>query len=370
LWREVPGKYELEQHELALLRQTVRTVDRLDRLDEIAAAEGLMVSGNPKRITCGIRNWDRFQSAISSWVTSRARRVRCKRTKWEIVMAKVVGVHGIAQEYRGPNYLAAQWLPSLQDGIDSAGGSLAEHDFSMAFYGNMFLEPGFMDGGFPPLVAADLDDPEDAELLELVWREAARVDPNVPAPDPDPDAPPMGQTPQWVQHALNALSQSSFFAGLAQRAMIGAFKQVRLYFTDPIVRARAINSVRDVVTDETRVVIGHSLGSVVAFEALAAAKPDWRVHTLVTLGSPLGIRNLIFDRLEPPPVNGRGRRPAGLQAWVNVAAPGDVVALVKDLALRFDGVVDHLVATGSEAHDVQPYLTRVEVGRAVLSGLA
>jgi hypothetical protein len=282
-------------------------------------------------------------------------------------MAKVVGVHGIAQEYRGPHVLASQWLPALQDGVKFAGGSLAADDFAMAYYGDMFRPPAVMaSGGFPPLKLNELDDSDDAELLDLLWREAALVDRDVP----NPDAEVMGHTPQWVQSALNALSHSKFFAGLAERVMIGMIKQVRLYFTDPAVRATAINSVGAVVTDETRVVIGHSLGSVVAFEALAAAKSEWQVHTLVTLGSPLGIRNLIFDRLEPPPVDGRGARPAGLQAWLNVAAPDDIVALEKHLDRRFDGVTNVIAGTGEKAHDVSPYLTQREVGRAVLAGLA
>jgi hypothetical protein len=45
LWADVLGKYELEQHELALLREMVRVVDLLDGLHRIAAKEGLMVSG-------------------------------------------------------------------------------------------------------------------------------------------------------------------------------------------------------------------------------------------------------------------------------------------------------------------------------------
>jgi hypothetical protein len=45
LWRDVLGKYDLEEHELALLREMVRTVDALDRLAEIVAAEGDMVPG-------------------------------------------------------------------------------------------------------------------------------------------------------------------------------------------------------------------------------------------------------------------------------------------------------------------------------------
>lgn len=45
LWRDVLGKYELEQHELALLREMVRRVDLGDQLHAIAASEGLMVTG-------------------------------------------------------------------------------------------------------------------------------------------------------------------------------------------------------------------------------------------------------------------------------------------------------------------------------------
>jgi hypothetical protein len=45
LWRDVLGKYELEEHELALLREMVRTVDLLDELHAIVAHEGLMVVG-------------------------------------------------------------------------------------------------------------------------------------------------------------------------------------------------------------------------------------------------------------------------------------------------------------------------------------
>lgn len=45
LWRDVLGKYELEEHELALLREMVRTIDLLDELHAITSREGVMVSG-------------------------------------------------------------------------------------------------------------------------------------------------------------------------------------------------------------------------------------------------------------------------------------------------------------------------------------
>jgi hypothetical protein len=43
LWRDVLGKYDLEEHELALLREAVRTVDDLDGLAAVVANEGMTI---------------------------------------------------------------------------------------------------------------------------------------------------------------------------------------------------------------------------------------------------------------------------------------------------------------------------------------
>lgn len=45
LWADVLGRYELEEHELALLREMVRTVDLLDELEARVREDGLMVTG-------------------------------------------------------------------------------------------------------------------------------------------------------------------------------------------------------------------------------------------------------------------------------------------------------------------------------------
>jgi len=43
LWASIVAVYELEEHELALLREAVRTVDTLDRLDAVVRADGGMI---------------------------------------------------------------------------------------------------------------------------------------------------------------------------------------------------------------------------------------------------------------------------------------------------------------------------------------
>lgn len=280
-------------------------------------------------------------------------------------MAKIVGVHGIGHQFAGEHTLLAQWLPALKDGLARAGSQLAsDADFACAFYGDLF-RPGGMSSMDPPYEANDVDDDFQRALLELWWQEAARVDSTVRGPGERT----MLSTPSIVQRALDALSQSKFFADLAERALIYDLKQVRRYLRELEIRRAARSRIERAIKPDTRVIIGHSLGSVVAYESLCA-HPEWPVTVFVTIGSPLAIRNLIFDALDPTPQDGVGVWPAGIKQWINIADSGDVVALVKELGTLFGpGVTDHRVHNGAKAHDATRYLTTRELGNAVSSGL-
>jgi hypothetical protein len=237
-------------------------------------------------------------------------------------------------------------------------------DFRCAFYGSLFRKNPTRGGGYPLLRARDVTDEWEAQLLEVLWREAAARDPEVPSPD----EPVRAHTPRSVQSALSALSKARFLTGLIERALIWNLKQVRLYLHDDSVREYALASLARLVEPDTRVIIGHSLGSIVAYEGLCA-NSGWQVKTLVTVGSPLGIANLIFDQLRPKPVNHRGSWP-NVERWFNIAADGDVVALEKRLAPRFgERVQDRLISNESRAHDMTAYLTARETGEAIASGL-
>ena len=280
-------------------------------------------------------------------------------------MARIVAVHGIAQQVKGGESLKTVWLPALRDGLKLAGARRIEDDeLVCAFYGDLFRKKGTRSAAIPPLTADDVTSDDEKELLQLWWEAAARVDRTVPGPDAKTRA----RTPQAVQRALNNLSKVSFFAGLAEKVMIWDLKQVIAYLNDPDMRAKIRTRVTELLTPDTEVVIGHSLGSVVAYEALCASA-NARVKTFVTVGSPLGISNVVFGKLDPKPVNGVGVWPR-VELWYNVADKGDVVALEKQLAPFFGKKVrDRAVDNGVQAHDVLPYLTSVETGKAVASGL-
>lgn len=281
-------------------------------------------------------------------------------------MARVVGVHGVGHQFGGENSLCAAWLPALKDGLARAGRRLAsDDDFACAFYGNLFRPAGKMGGFEPPLDASDVDGDLEQELLELWWREAARVDSAVSGPGAKTKI----RTPMIVQRALDALSGSHFFAGLAERALIFDLKQVHRYFVEPELRRAAVASVERVIKPDTAVVIAHSLGSIVAYEALCENAAG-SVRTFVTIGSPLGIRNLIFEKLCPSPEGGVGCWPKGIVRWFNISDKGDVVALVKQLGSCFGPrIVDRSIDNGAKAHDATRYLTSKELGDAVATGL-
>ncbi|UUU27987.1 hypothetical protein JIX55_17385 [Streptomyces sp. DSM 40750] len=281
-------------------------------------------------------------------------------------MARVVGVHGVGKQLLGEESLLKDWLPALRDGLRRVGApALASGDLAMGFYGDLFRPQGeTLAVGDPVYGAADVESGFEQDLLFAWWQAAAAVDDQVVAPDGDT----LARTPRSVQAALRALSRSRFFSGLGLRALVFDVKQTRRYLLEPGLRQAARDRVSAAIGDDTRVVVAHSLGSVVAYETLCALDGHG-VRALVTLGSPLGLR-MVFERLQPAPAP-TGAWPGGdALAWTNLADQGDVVALVKDLrplfGERVSGVVVH---NGSHAHDATAYLTDGRTGAAIAGGL-
>ncbi|MFF7307391.1 hypothetical protein [Streptomyces sp. NPDC008137] len=285
-------------------------------------------------------------------------------------MARIVCVHGVGKQQAGEQTLLGEWVPALRDGLTRAGAEaqIADEDVAMAFYGDLFLPPGQRLAGDDPYLSWwDVAPGWETDLLMEWWGHAAVVEPHIVAPDTQNL---LSGTSRTVQNALLALSQSRFFAGLAEKALIFDLKQTHRYLDDPELRTAARDRVRALIGPDTLAVVAHSLGSVVAYEALCA-EPGHLVRSFVTLGSPLGIRNLVFDRINPGPVSGMGSWPgAPSTRWTNVADARDVVALVKDLRPCFGpDIACHLVPNGSHAHDVTHYLTKQITGAALAAGL-
>jgi hypothetical protein len=284
-------------------------------------------------------------------------------------MAKVVVVHGIGQETEGSRTLHSRFFPAMEDGVVRAGGSLRPDDVVFASYGDFFRPQGEVLSPTPAFTGDDVEDGYETELLMTLWRRASEVDPRVVPPDEEV----LGRAPKWASSALAALSRSRFFAGLSDRFVVGSLKQVRGYMTDPGLRSDIRSTVAGFIGEDTTVVIGHSLGSVVAYEVLSAF-PAPTVRSFITLGSPLGLPNVIFDRLQPKPrprgADIRGYWPGTVREWTNIADGADIVAAVPDLRPLFGPEIHQFrVHNGAHAHDMKPYLTDRLTGTAIVAGL-
>ncbi|GAB2677971.1 hypothetical protein [Thalassiella azotivora] len=154
---------------------------------------------------------------------------------------------------------------------------------------------------------------------------------------------------------------------LAFRALVKVtFKDVHAYFFGGM-KEKMRQVLRDTLTavDGPVVVIGHSLGSVLAYDVLSEPDAAGRdVPLLLTVGSPLGVTE-VQDLVERPL-----RVPAGVRAWRNVCDARDLVALDHTIRPEYrpgDRCTDYLVTNDSaNHHGIREYLRTLPVRRPVL----
>ncbi|HEX6930324.1 MAG TPA: hypothetical protein VF267_13800 [Gammaproteobacteria bacterium] len=178
------------------------------------------------------------------------------------------------------------------------------------------------------------------------------------------------------------------FANEAARATI---KETHRYFTNmggsaELAHARVISALRPaLMANEQVLLIGHSLGSVIAYNALWLMSHEHgvrnKVDTLLTLGSPLGMR-FVKARLLGHQHVGATQYPGCIREWINVSSAGDITALDAELRDNFremiefgliDNISDHLGRiynhyrsdAGLNPHHVYGYLVNAAVGQLI-----
>jgi hypothetical protein len=144
--------------------------------------------------------------------------------------------------------------------------------------------------------------------------------------------------------------------------------QAAAYLREPSLRRAARARMEAAVSADTRIVVAHSLGTIVSYEALCA-HPTWPVTDYVTIGCPLA-GDIIRDRLDPCPSEGVSPWPGSVVRWTNVMDPDDPAARTTPCG-RFRGdVTEFRVDNGHRVHDPEPYLNNRWTGQAVAAGLA
>jgi hypothetical protein len=277
----------------------------------------------------------------------------------------IVGVHGIAQQQLGRKQLMRDWEPALEDGIENAVGTAPVGvSFDLAFYGKLFLRAR-QSGQKGMGEESDLDDLSDAAIDDALAAAAEVLsEEEIAAAAALPPSKAYMRTPRPLQAVLRALDAK--FGAAAGVLYVGTLRQVRRYLRDDELKAAVDAIVAAKADTDCRILIGHSLGSVVALE-FVRQHPNHRLDLLLTLGSPLGLR-MVQSRLPHPYLgaDAPGGIPESVATWVNIRDIRDPVACAGDLHTWWPGVEDRHVDNEGDAHNVVHYLSKGETGGVIL----
>jgi hypothetical protein len=227
----------------------------------------------------------------------------------------VLGVHGIRyyqmglESYDAAELVAGWWRNALAEGLGLPSDTDA-FSLEVAYYAHRLHQRTAQGEEDPALL--------DTETQQMIveWSRLLGA----------PDAVAQGRLTAPARAAITWVADTFGLDHAPARILATTFfREVQTYFTDQGIRQAAQADVADAITrSRPNVIIAHSLGSVVAYETLWA-HPHPPVGLFLTLGSPLAMPGIVHDRLAPH--DGPRTRPPGVQRWINVADPGDIIAI-------------------------------------------
>jgi hypothetical protein len=288
---------------------------------------------------------------------------------------KLVFVHGRSQQGKDPGKVRDAWLAGLGRGLAATGRpAQVGVQVEFPFYGDA------LDGFMKELETAEgrarlrgSAPPDYREFYQaIVWQMAERGGAFAEVQEEATGGAAGERGPEeWETVQRFGRFLTRHVPGLQAAIIKSVTQDVWEYLT----RAQSVKPAIDRIVasaiprGEPCVVVSHSLGTVVAYEVLAAMGPPLPdVRLWVTAGSPLG-QEQIRDRLRRP----RGR-PGCVARWLNATDPRDVVALVETIDARtFGGNVDTQniadIHNGSDPHSIERYLADQRVAAAIGSAL-
>lgn len=146
------------------------------------------------------------------------------------------------------------------------------------------------------------------------------------------------------------------------------FVQAKNYLEDENIRAHVLRRVLNSMPHAGNIVlVGHSLGSVVAADVLRRLPNELRVVGMVTIGSPLASSRFGERGL----AEGLDEAPANLDWWVNYWNVLDPVSGHRGLSSRFPWVLDRKISSSvsTKVHSAATYLANPVIVEAIGYGL-
>jgi pimeloyl-ACP methyl ester carboxylesterase len=285
---------------------------------------------------------------------------------------KLVFVHGRGQAGLNKDDIKATWLHTLSQGAAAIGKKLPDNlDVAFPFYGDVlddFVHKSQL--ALPSDIrtkgGAKQDDYLEfqADMATEIRLRAGITDEQVDA-EFSPEVRQKGpENWEWVQAIIRAIDRH--VPGVSQDFLESFMRDVYLYTTNFAVQDAIDAIVAKEFTQQLTVVVGHSLGTVVAYRVLNNEK-NFSVPLYVSVGCPLAIR-AITKQLRPI------AHPHTVTDWYNAFDKRDVVALypldggnfpVSPPIVNYDGVNNQT----PNRHGIVGYLNDKSVAAKILEAV-
>ncbi len=240
----------------------------------------------------------------------------------------IIGIHGLGNK-PSPPVLASWWRKSVYEGLSAIGHPRRRLPFELVYWADI-LHPVAQD--------RSVQDANDVRFLDEPW---------TPSPGLH-----VAKSYLMRKALLNLFEKqlkrlkldgegNIIWKHITDLVLQRYFSDLDCYYSNCLKPAKnGVQPVRDRIRSRLAEVlrqhrgkeimlIAHSMGSIIAYDVLTHIVPDVPIHTLVTIGSPLGVPVVIHKiKKELNLSNGAPPTPDAIQVqWCNLADLEDKVAL-------------------------------------------
>ena len=247
----------------------------------------------------------------------------------------IIGIHGLRNKPPA-RALKDWWLLSIRDGIDNLSKPQLHFNFELIYWVDLLYkepaDPFITDHDAPlyfksPYKKIEYSSPPHLELKRL--RRRGRFE----------------KISDQLFHS-NRLLES--FEGISDRLIHSRFHDLEVYLRNWTGNQEAHDRpIRDVILERLGgvllkhrhkkiMILAHSMGSIVVYDLLTQPDNPFHVHTLVTMGSPLGQPTIMSKFTYENPVINKLKTPDNIEHWYNLSDLKDIVALDPTLGDDYD----------------------------------
>lgn len=200
--------------------------------------------------------------------------------------AAVVGIHGIGQHKKTSSALEESWRLAILRCVEPSSNAQRISSLKMAFYGNLFARP---DGRLGPANEETPLSVDEELFIEDVL--SSDILQGVDADENSARELGLPAIPGKVARLLVRVDR--LFGRNAGKYLLYVLRQVYRYLTDKDLSKEIRNTVASTISPDTKIILAHSLGSVVAYDMAQRGElfhdsiPNGVRQRIIMFGSPL-----------------------------------------------------------------------------------